>query len=36
MARSDGWNEPVSEGEYEKMPERISRHFDRVRELMEK
>lgn len=35
MAPSDRWNEPVSEEEFEAMPERISQHFDRVRELME-
>lgn len=35
MVGDDRWNEPVSEEEYEKMRERISQHFDRVRELME-
>ena len=34
MARSDGRQRPVSEDEYESMPERISAHFDRVRDLL--
>ena len=34
MARSDRGKRPVSEDEYESMPERISNHFDRVRDLL--
>jgi len=34
MARSDRQERPVSENEYESMPERISNHFDRVRDLL--
>ena len=34
MARSDRGERPVSEDEYESMPERISNHFDRVRDLL--
>lgn len=34
MERSDGRERPVSEDEYESMPDRISRHFDRIRELL--
>ena len=35
MARSGRQERPVSEDEYESMPERISSHFDRVRDLLE-
>jgi hypothetical protein len=35
MARSDREERPVSEEEYDAMPYRIRRHFDRVRELLE-
>ena len=34
MARSEGQERSVSEDEYESMPERISNHFDRVRDLL--
>ena len=34
MARSEGQDRSVSEDEYELMPERISNHFDRVRDLL--
>lgn len=34
MARSDRQERPVSDEEFESMPERISRHFDRVRDLL--
>ena len=34
MARSDRQERPVSEDEYESIPERISNHFDRVRDLL--
>lgn len=34
MARSDREERPVSEEELESMPERIARHFDRVRDLL--
>lgn len=34
MARSERQEPPVSENEFESMPERISSHFDRVRELL--
>ena len=34
MARSDREERPVSEDEYESMPDRISQHFDRVRDLL--
>ena len=34
MARSDRGERPVSKDEYESMPERISDHFDRVRDLL--
>ena len=34
MARSDRQERPVSDEEYESMPERISNHFDRVRDLL--
>ena len=33
MARSEGQERSVSEDEYESMPERISNHFDRIRDL---
>jgi len=35
MARSDRQERPVSDEEFESMPERISSHFDRVRDLVE-
>jgi hypothetical protein len=35
MARSDRQERPVSEDEFDSMPTRISRHFDRIRELLE-
>ena len=35
MARSDRQERPVSEDEFESMPERISQHFDRIRDLLE-
>ena len=35
MARSDRQERPVSDDEFESMPERISQHFDRVRDLLE-
>jgi len=35
MARSERQERPVSEDEYESMPERISSHFGRVRDLLE-
>lgn len=34
MARSGRQERPVNDDEYESMPERISRHFDRVRDLL--
>jgi hypothetical protein len=34
MARSDRRERPVSDDEYELMSERISQHFDRVRDLL--
>ena len=34
MARSERQERPVSEDEFESMPERISSHFDRVRNLL--
>ena len=34
MARSERQERPVSEDEFESMPERISSHFDRVRDLL--
>lgn len=34
MARSDGPERPVSHDEFESMPDRISDHFDRVRDLL--
>ena len=34
MARSDRQERPVSEDEYELIPERISNNFDRVRDLL--
>lgn len=36
MARSDGRERPVSEDEYDSMPERVRQHFDRVRDLLER
>lgn len=33
MARSDRQERPVSEEELASMPDRISEHFDRIREL---
>lgn len=35
MARSERGDGPVSDEEYEVMRERISHHFDKMRELME-
>ncbi|WP_281362329.1 hypothetical protein [Natronomonas salina] len=35
MARSERQERPVSEGEFESMPDRISEHFDRIRDLLE-
>lgn len=35
MARSDRRERPVSEDEYEDFSERITAHFDRVREALE-
>ena len=35
MARSERQERPVSDEEFESMPERISDHFDRVRDLLE-
>ena len=34
MARSNRGERPVSEDEYESMPECIGNHFDRVRDLL--
>lgn len=34
MARSDRRGQPVSEEALDTMPERISQHFDRVRDLL--
>jgi len=34
MAHGEGQDRSVSEDTYELMPERISNHFDRVRELL--
>ena len=34
MARNQERDEPVSDAEFEEMPERISNHFDRVRTLL--
>jgi hypothetical protein len=36
MARSDRQERPVSEEEFDSMPDRIGRHFDRIRELLER
>ena len=33
MARNQQHHRPVSEEEYEQMPDRISEHFDRMRDL---
>ena len=35
MARSERQERPVSDEEFESMSERISSHFDRVRDLVE-
>ena len=35
MARSERRKRPVSDEEFESMPERISSHFNRVRDLLE-
>jgi len=35
MARSERQERPVSDEEFESMPERISQHFDRVRKLLQ-
>lgn len=35
MARSERGEEPVTEEEFEMLPELISEHFDRMRALME-
>lgn len=35
MARHQGRERPVSEEEFEEMPERISEHFDSVRDELE-
>lgn len=35
MARRQEREQPVSEEEFEEMPERISDHFDRVRERLD-
>ena len=35
MARSERQERPVSDEEYESMPERIGSHFSRVRDLLE-
>ena len=34
MARNQRHHQPVSEEEYEWMPDRISEHFDRMRDLL--
>jgi len=34
MARSERQERPVSDEEFESMPERISSHFDRIRDLV--
>lgn len=34
MARSQRTERPVSEEEFEEMPSRITRHFDRIRTLL--
>ena len=36
MARSERQERPVSEEEFEAMPDRISQHFDRIREELER
>lgn len=36
MTRGDRKDGPVGEEDYEAMRERISRHFDRMRELLER
>lgn len=36
MTRSERRDRPVSEDEYETMPERVGRHFDRVRTLLDR
>ncbi len=35
MARSERRREPVSDEEFDAMPVRIGRHFDRVRDLLD-
>jgi hypothetical protein len=35
MARHQGREQPVSDDEFEEMDERISEHFDRVRERLD-
>jgi len=35
MARHQEREQPVSDGEFEEMPEKISEHFDRVRAELE-
>lgn len=35
MARHRREERPVSEDEFDEMPERITRHFDRVRRLLD-
>jgi len=35
MARHQGKERPVTEEQFEDMPERISEHFDRVRDRLE-
>ena len=35
MARSERQERPVSDEEFEDMPERISEHFDRVRDVLD-
>jgi len=35
MARSERQERPVSDEEFESMPDRISQHFDRVREHLD-
>ena len=36
MARSERQKRPVSEDEFESMPERIDSHVDRVRDLLKR
>lgn len=35
MVWKNSWERPVSEAEFETMPDRISQHFDLVRDLLE-